>query len=225
MTSWDRWLDPACKTLSSAVSLSLRWQRRQAEAGSQSLTAELFHLLRAGHYISVCAEVPGRHLSLGESGSPACRLPAFGEGPCPLQQHAVSCFPFFKCLLPRLKGSSKTPQGEGLVNPVSPPPSLQQCYRNSESTHSKLHLKKLGNLCITSRQESPHLIGRGRLLGQQTGTGLVINTESFASSPCHSSSVLTEAARMSYACSWVATGSKCQHGFEGIDEHSTLPSR
>lgn len=98
----------------------------------------------------------------------------------------------------------RPPLGKGLVIPATLPPSLQQCYCNSESTHSKPHLKKLGNLCITSRQESPHHIGRGRLLGQQTGTGLVINTEPFASSPCHSSSVLTEAAKMSHACSLVA---------------------
>lgn len=45
-------------------------------------------------HLTVYEEVPGRHLSLGESGSPACRLPAFGEGPHPLQQHAMSCFHF-----------------------------------------------------------------------------------------------------------------------------------
>lgn len=39
------------------------------------------------------------------------------------------------------------------------------------------------------------------MLGQQTGPGLVTNTEPFASSPCHSPSALTEDVSMSHACS------------------------
>lgn len=85
------------------------------------------------------------------------------------------------------------------------------------------HLKKLG----TSVQHA----GKNRLIsffhcwiregfsrrmpGQQTGTGLVTNTEHFASSRCHSPSVVTEAASTSSACSLVAYREQVSAWFSG----------
>lgn len=54
-----------------------------------------------------------------------------------------------------------------------------------------------------------------RMLGQQTGTGLVTNIERFASSRCHSPSVVIEAASMSSACSLVAYREQVSAWFSG----------